>query len=781
MSEVKYLNRNNPKFSELEAKEMALGLYGVTGEFEPLDSERDQNFLIDNGKGEKVVLKISNIHEDEGVIDFQVRTLMHIEEQNPALKVPRVILNKTGEAISFYIASNGDQYIVHMLGFLSGCLMSGAVINASTWRNLGGVLAQVDKALSNFFHPHAGQKIVWDMKLCGGLKEHTHYISDTESRKNIEAIFQRMEDVVLPQAKLLRHQVIHGDAHNDNVLCVSTSSDEVTGLIDFGDMHYATLPAEIAVAADFELVDSDKYIETLCELTAGYDAVFPLEEKEIDLIYDLLLCRYAMVATVIAWRNNAVEDEPAYFPDTPSLKILSKLLEESRVEVTAKLRLACGYSSYSKSMCDEGVSLSENLDDLMPRRNKVLGKHLQHFYDQPLHIERGVGAFLYDTSGKSYLDCYNNVPVIGHCHPHLVKSVSRQLATLNTNTRYIYENIIRYSERLVSTLPDHLSACLFVNSGSEANDVAWQIAEFTSEQRGAIVMENAYHGITKTSDDLSPYDMKEVKDYVATLVSPDTYRGQYRTGETDLADKYAADVDRCIAELATKEYGTAGLMIDSTLMSNGIPDAPQGYIEKVANKVRQQGGLIIADEVQSGFGRMGEMWGFNVQGFRPDIVTLGKPVGNGVPLGVVVTTPEILDAFTQATGLFSTFGGNPVACSAGIAVLDVIERDNLIEQANDTGSYLREGLNRLKEKYSVIGDVRGCGLLAAVELVEDRESLKPAREKTLRLIELMRDNGVLVGKEGPLGNVIKIRPPLVMQREHVDLFIEAMGNSLKAL
>ena len=264
-----------------------------------------------------------------------------------------------------------------------------------------------------------------------------------------------------------------------------------------------------------------------------------------------------------------------------------------------------------------------------------------------------------------------------------------------------------------------------------------------------------------------------------TVISPDPYRGPYQDKNDDLANLYAADMDRAIADMAKSGNKPSAFMIDSSFISNGIPDVPDGYLAKVVDKVRKAGGLIIADEVQAGFGRLGaDMWGCNVHGFTPDFVTLGKPVGNGYPLGVVITSPEILNAYINETELFSTFGGNPVACAAGMAVLDVIENENLIANAFKTGNYLIEGICALMDRHPIIGDVRGRGLIIGVELVKNRETKEPATKETDRMLDLMKDNGVLVGNEGPHGNVIKIRPSLVFREEHADILIKSLDRSL---
>ena len=371
---------------------------------------------------------------------------------------------------------------------------------------------------------------------------------------------------------------------------------------------------------------------------------------------------------------------------------------------------------------------------------------------------------------------------VGHCNPHVVKTIARQAGALNTNTRYLYSSALEYAERLTAKLAPHLTACIFVNSGSEANDVAWQMAKLVTGRSGAIIMEDAYHGVTDVIRQFSPGRPDAgLPDFLQGLVVPDPYRGPFREDEPNIVEHYASDADRAIGELETSGHGTAAFMIDSAFCSSGVPDVPAGYLRAVEEKIRAAGGLMICDEVQSGFGRMGQWWGHEHHGVRADIVTMGKPVGNGHPLGVVVTTDEMLNRFIDATRLFSTFGGNTVACAAGNAVIDVIERDGLIERGRNTGGYMRQQLLKLADKHALIGDVRGHGMLTGLEFVTDRTVRTPATDETARLLERMRTHRVLVGSEGRDANILKLRPSLVFREEHVDFFIDALDRSLDAL
>jgi len=408
-----------------------------------------------------------------------------------------------------------------------------------------------------------------------------------------------------------------------------------------------------------------------------------------------------------------------------------------------------------------------------------MGRNATHFYDRPMHFERALGPWLFATDGMRYLDCYNNVPQVGHCHPHVVKAIARQVAALNTNTRYLYSSALEYAERLTAKLAPHLTACIFVNSGSEANDIAWQMAKFVTGNSGAIIMEDAYHGVTDVIRQFSPgHPDARLPGFLQGLVVPDPFRGPHRYGDADIVQQYAAHADRAIDRLEDSGHGVAAFMIDSAMCSSGIPDIPDGYVRAVEKKVRAAGGLMICDEVQSGFGRMGQWWGHDHHGVRADIVTMGKPVGNGHPLGVVVTTDDYLNRFIDETRLFSTFGGNAVACAAGNAVLDIIEQEHLVERSKTIGAYLRRQLESLATRHELIGDVRGHGMVTGLEFVKDREARVPATDETARLLELMRKRCVLVGSEGRDVNVLKLRPPLIFGTDHVDLFVDALARSL---
>ncbi|MFW9844757.1 MAG: aminotransferase class III-fold pyridoxal phosphate-dependent enzyme, partial [Candidatus Thorarchaeota archaeon] len=419
-------------------------------------------------------------------------------------------------------------------------------------------------------------------------------------------------------------------------------------------------------------------------------------------------------------------------------------------------------------------------DEIIRIRNEHIGKSLGVSYKKPLHIVRGFMQYLYDEEGRQYLDVRNNVPQVGHSNPYVVEALSKQAAVLNTNTRYLHENLVKYATRLSSKMPGDLSVCFFVNSGSEANELALRLALAHTKQKEVIVIEGAYHGNTNNLVGFSPYKHngpggEGPPQHVHMVRMPDPYRGEYKHTDSDAGKKYAEDVGRAIQDIERQGKGICAFICEPLMGCGGQIIFPDGYLKQSFKLVRAAGGVCIADEVQIGFGRVGtHFWGFETQGVIPDIVTMGKPIGNGHPIGAVVTTPEIAESFNTGMEFFSTTGGNTVSCAVGMAVLDVIENKNLQQHALDVGTYLRSQLESLKGKHSIIGDVRGIGLYIGVELILDEETLEPAMKEANYIVERLKDMGILVSVDGPLNNVLKVKPPLVFTKENADSFVAAL-------
>jgi 4-aminobutyrate aminotransferase-like enzyme len=416
---------------------------------------------------------------------------------------------------------------------------------------------------------------------------------------------------------------------------------------------------------------------------------------------------------------------------------------------------------------------------MIERREKLLGSAYKLFYEEPVHLVRGEGVWLYDVDGRKYLDMYNNVPHVGHCHPRVVEALTKQIAMLNTHTRYLHENVLAYAERLSGKFANELDTAMFACTGSEANELALRVARNFTGATGIVVTDYAYHGNTKAIYEISTSDIDpgEVPDYVVTVPFPDTYRGEFR-GE-DAGENYASFVQQAVDTLESRGIKPAAFVIDTIISSSGVVRPPAGYLKKSAEIIRNAGGLFVADEVQPGFGRTGNhFWGFEADNVVPDIVTMGKPMGNGHPMSAVVSRRNIIDEFARKGRYFNTFGGNPVSCAAGLAVLDVIEHEGLQENARLVGEYLTAGLWELADKHPEIGDIRGTGLFIAVELVKDRESRQPATAYTADVVNGLKQRGVLTGSIGPDDNILKLRPPMVFSKENADYMLGILDETL---
>jgi 4-aminobutyrate aminotransferase-like enzyme len=427
-----------------------------------------------------------------------------------------------------------------------------------------------------------------------------------------------------------------------------------------------------------------------------------------------------------------------------------------------------------------------SITDIIEARQRLLGPSLSTAYDQPLKIVRGDGQYLFDETGHRYLDAVNNVSHVGHCHPRVVEAAARQMALLNTNTRYLHDTIIDYAERLTATLPEPLNVCYFVCSGSEANELALRLAATHTGSRDMIVVGGAYHGNSSALVDISPYKFdrrggKGASEWVHKVPMPDCYRGQFKHSDSEAGEKYAQFVDDKAQEIKSATDRAAKFICESLLGCGGQIPLPEHYWKSSFEAVRKQGGVCIADEVQVGFGRVGSnFWAFERQHVIPDIVTLGKPIGNGHPLAAVVTSREIAESFNTGMEYFNTFGGNPVSCAVGLAVLDVIKDEGLQDNALVVGSYLMDSLSTLKGKHEIVGDVRGAGLFIGVELVLDRSSLEPATDHATSVVNQMCQQGILMSTDGPLENVLKIKPPIVFNKENADQLVSTLDRILSA-
>jgi 4-aminobutyrate aminotransferase-like enzyme/Ser/Thr protein kinase RdoA (MazF antagonist) len=716
-----------PQFTAEEAAQIAAEVFGVRGTASALGSERDQAFLLENG-----VLKISNACEDPAVLDLEEAAIAHVAAADPDLPVARLLAPRAtfdGHQVRLFERRHGHK--------------AGPELADDAVREIAAVHARLCLALRGLFHPAAGRELLWNLRSTPLLRPLLDEIADPARRALVARVLDRYEERVPPRWERLRGQVVHGDFNLDNLLVEERG--RVAGILDFGDCCHTALAADVAVSVASILRGRpiDDAFRVARVALDGFASRLPLEPLELEVLGDLVAARLAAIVSISAWRSRRFPENADYIEawDDDSWRLLELLDGLAPEDVARELR---------------APRSSTTRPELARRRNEAVGALLTPLtYARPVHAVRAEGVWIYEPDGGRLLDAYNNVPVVGHCHPRVTEAVVRQTRLGATNARYLAEPLVELAERLLGTFPQDagLDTVLLVNSGSEANDLAWRIAADATGCDRAVVTENAYHGVTAAATRLSPED------------SPDSPS----PGQVSRIPAPGSGADLA-GVLERIDEPLAATFLDGSLMSDGIFVPETSELRSLVEWTHSAGGLYVADEVQAGHGRLGpELWSFDRHGIAPDIVTLGKPMGNGYPVAAVVTRRELAERFSYAGRTFSTFGGNPVAASAALAVLDVLEDERLPARAASVGERLRAAIASL-DKADVV-EVRGRGLLAGVQLTSG--------ELAERVTDELRELGVLVGLTGTRDEVLKIRPPLVFTAEHAELLVAALDRILR--
>jgi 4-aminobutyrate aminotransferase-like enzyme/Ser/Thr protein kinase RdoA (MazF antagonist) len=723
------LESTPPRFSDADVARIAAERFGLDGPVENLGSERDQTFRVGDA-----VVKISNRGEAADVLDLEAGAILHVAAVDPELPVarPRAVSEDPGLAA---YRTRVDAHFVRVFDRRSG-RRGGAELPDDAVRAYGVTHARLNLALRSFFHPAAGRELLWDLAHTARLRRHAGAIDDPARRALVAAVLDRYDERVAPRWPHLRAQVAHGDLNLDNVLV--DEGGRISAILDFGDCSHTAQAGDVAIALASLMRGRsvDDVFRVARVALDGYASRVAFEPAELEVLGDLVLARLAQIVVISAWRVARYPENAAYIQswDDDSWRLLELFGDVGGERFAAELG---------------APRATQPTAELARRRGDALGAVLTRLtYDEPVHVVHAEGVWLTDAAGRRLLDAYNNVPVVGHCHPRVTEAVVRQTRRLNTHARYLYEPLVELAERLLATMPAEsgLDSVMLVNSGSEANDLAWRIARGATGNEGALVTHHAYHGVTAAIADLSPEEW------------PDGF------GATHVA-RVGPALDAAEVEAAAALRPLAATFVDAGLTSDGIlPPAPDA-LEAVVRVTHAAGGLFVADEVQVGYGRSGgNLWAFAHLGVTPDVVTLGKPMGNGYPVAAVVTRRELVERFPFARRVFSTFGGNPVAAQAALAVLDVIEDERLVSHAKRVGGVLHDRLAALGL------EVRSLGLLVGVQLDS------PARARAV--VESLRRAGVLIGRTGPRDDVLKIRPPLVFGDEHAELLVAALERAL---
>ncbi|MDT0539791.1 aminotransferase class III-fold pyridoxal phosphate-dependent enzyme [Croceitalea sp. P059] len=660
---------------------------------------------------------------------------------------------------------NGERIIIRMLTFLDGIFLGDLEANKKVYQSLGSSLAKMNLALSEHSSTALkARKWEWDLQYFELNKKYLNAIQNPKDRSLVAYFFKQYEVLVTPVLPHLRKQVIHNDANEWNVL---TTAEAVTGFIDFGDLAYAPLINEVAIAMTYAAYDKENSLEYASIVLAAYHEVLFLFEEEISLLYYLMAARLSTSVCNSAYaKQQQPENSYASISEENAWITLEKWIALNPIHVENTFRVAAGFSP------KKAISI----DLALEKRSKHISSILSVSYKKPIQMESAAFQYMYDVHGNVFLDAYNNIPHVGHSHPKVIEAGQKQMAKLNTNTRYVYDLLAIYAEKLVSKFPDGLNKVFFVNSGSAASDLAIRMAKNHTGKSQVLVMEHGYHGNTQTSIDISDYKFNNKKgqgqkDYILKTALPDAYRGKHGNN----GPFYVKDLQQ---EMSGQLNNIAAFITEPVVGCGGQIPLAKDYLKHVYPEIRKHGGVCISDEVQTGFGRLGDkFWGFELHDVVPDIVVLGKPMGNSHPIGAVVVTDEIAASFENGVEFFSSFGGNPVSCAIGLAVLEVIEEESLQENAKEVGDYYQQELKKLQQKHAVIGDVRGSGLFIGIDIVH-AGTKNTNYELAQHIKNELRQKHILISTDGPDDSVLKTKPPLCFTKANVDTVVSAINTIL---
>lgn len=782
-----------------EAGRVAAEVWGIHAAAELLDGERDRNFLLTVTPEERYVLKAARASEPGERIALQLAMPVHARRQDASLRVPRTVPAIDGVHV-VHRRFDERNHAVRLLRYQDGVALSAFGAPAPALLEAAGRFAgRLQRALADFSHPGlSSQDFPWAPQQAQRVVERAAPEIPAREDREVYGRVAATAEAGWTELLALPAAALHNDLNDDNLLLVSGSPERAApadlAALDFGDAVSGPAVVEAAVTALYIAGRAPDPLEAAAAVVAGFCVERPLTRGEAEAFPTALALRALVSAGIAAIRSASVPAATAgsYLLTSQRFvwRVLAALDRAPQPHTRRRFLEAAGHGLSDVGRArpkNAAASEVSSADALLEARRRRFSRALSVSYRDPIQVVRGEGTRLFDEQGRAYLDMVNNVCHVGHAHPRVAEAIARQARQLNTNTRYLYRQLTDYADRLLATLPAPLEVVFFTNSGSEANDLALRIARNRLGRRETIVFEGAYHGNLTSLIEISPYKLDGAgggpdPSWLHRLPLPDGFRGRFRDGDDDFPGALIRDARRRVAAA-----GPATLVSEAILGCGGQVVPPPGYLRAVYRAVREASGIIVADEVQTGFGRIGRsFWAFlEVQrgpGERPplvpDIVTLGKPAGNGHPLGAVVTTRELATSFETGMEYFNTFGGNPVSCAAGLAVLEVLEQESLPEHAERVGKRLFEGLEELAGRYPTIGAVRGRGLFLGYELVTGPGSRTPATRAATALVNRLRGARILNSTDGPDANVIKIKPPLPFSLDDADHYLEVLDRTL---
>ena len=737
-------------------------------EVKKLNGYDNVNYLITTSK-KKYIFKTYSFNEEVfEIVKAENETLLFLQKSDNE-NYPKPVPFSDGSLIKKLNIEGVDQ-VCRMLTFLEGEFLGDVEHTPALMANFGSALALIDLNLQGLRnYTIAAKQWEWDIQYLSLNEKYIDDIKNPKDRSLVSYFIQQYKENVVPVLPDLRKQIIHNDANDWNVLF---SKEEVSGIIDFGDLAHTYLINELAVAIPYICFDKENPLEWASSVLKGYNNLLPLTEKELHVLYYLIAARLVIsVCNSAHSKINDPENSYASISEKSAWKLLYHWLTINPIKAENTFRIAAGFQSLQ----------SESPDQVIQRRHKHISPILSLSYDEPIHMIGSAFQYMYDAEGNTYLDAYNNIPHVGYSHPKVVSSGQKQIAKLNTNSRYLYNELADYAEQILAKFPSSLTKIYFVNSGSAATDLAIRMAKNHTNLQGVMVMEHGYHGHTQSAIDISDYKFNNPKgqgqkDYILKTTIPDTYRGQYTENDGSAGKLYAKDA---ISQVENSETSISAFITEPIVGCGGQVPLAKGYLKALYPAIRKQGGVCISDEVQTGFGRLGDyFWGFESHDVIPDMVIIGKPMANGHPMGAVVCTNEIAESFGEGVEFFSSFGGNPVSCVMASAVLNVIEDEKLQENAKIVGAYYKSLFESLQSKYDCIGDVRGNGLFLGIEIITGNR-LEPNTKLASLIKNRLREKHILISTDGPFDSVIKTKPPLCFTKDNALLVVTEIEKVLE--
>jgi ethanolamine-phosphate phospho-lyase len=709
--------------------------YEIKGWPTELVAYQDKNFRIDCEDGRKYMLKVTTNPDDLAFIESQNRVLHSFSGRPEGTRIPMPLEDKSGTAINRIVIGDIQGY-ARLFPFLEGRFLAEFHPDLAFYRELGRFFAGIDNGMEGQEDAVLlGRTHEWDLTRVLELADDIGLVSDPASRRLAHYFLMKYREEVLPVIHRLSKGLIHSDGNDWNIL-VTDDGGHVAGLIDFGDMVWAPRINELAIVLAYSMMGRVDFLEVYDAVVEGYSSLLPINPLENNVLYYTIAARWCQTLIMAARQER---DNPGSTYHQVSVEGARQMLDRwigVNPAIPAQVRT-------------EGIDLEKRKE----LRYKYLSRSLSLSYRQPIQMSGAAMQYMYGTDGRTYLDCVNNIPHVGHCHPRVVEAGQRQMARLNTNTRYFYDSLEKYAEKLLSKFPPSLNKVFFVNSGSAATDLAVRLAESFTGASEYVVLDYAYHGNTKSAIQLSPYKFNRKG-------------GRGKPANVTILPTPTTEIREPVFEMNLSGQGRT-FFAESIVGCAGQVILNRGYMRKAVDAVRETGGIYVADEVQTGFGRVGDrFWAYELYDVVPDMVILGKPMGNGHPMGAVVCTGEIAASFETGMEFFSSFGGNPVSCEIGLAVLEVLEEEQLQANANRVGDYLLKELRRASGS-GLIKDVRGAGLFIGIELADPLTG-EPATEAAVNLVNLLRDKGILLSTDGPYNNVIKFKPPMCFSMNNAE-------------